>query len=430
MEEWTTLKGKDRIRNAVPSKLMITSFGPAQSAPEVEPVQEKPSLENATAFVPSHDDGEPCPDNPKLSNASVPPSVLPEICEGWAPPPTALHGPKFRALSNQEKSDLRKLHVNLGHPDPNVLAEHLKAQQAAPHVIAAAREFVCVRTQLRHPGFVVAGPKLHDPKDFNDLVGIDGFYWSGSKGFSVHVFHCIDEASLFHLGRRCETRNADQVVNSWSNFWTSWAGDPVQVYTDPAGEFISDQWKTLMQSKSIQPLITSEAWQRGRVERHGQIIKRMLTRCDLERPIESLQDFDQTLLACFQAKNSLMRQKGFSPEQIVLGKSRKIPASLTSDESAVSHELALENNPESESFRRLLDIRTTAKKAFLMTDNDQSIRRALLRRSCPIRGPYVPGQLVMYWLKRRINRQESGRWYGPAKSSLARKQFGNLGFSR
>ena len=30
--------------------------------------------------------------------------------------------------------------------------------------------------------------------------------------------------------------------------------------------------------------------------------------------------------------------------------------------------------------------------------NDQAIRRALLRRSCPVRGPFEPGQLVMYWL--------------------------------
>jgi hypothetical protein len=178
-----------------------------------------------------------------------------------------------------------------------------------------------------------------------------------------------------------------------------------------------------MTSKSIQLLIATEAWQRGRVERHGQIIKRMLTRCDLENPIENLQDFDRTLLACFQAKNSLMRQKGFSPEQIVLGKARKIPASLSSDENAVAHDLALGDDPESESFRKTLEVRTLAKKAFLMTDNDQAIRRALLRRSCPVRGPFEPGQLVMYWVKRhKASRQEAGRWHGPAKVVVQESQ--------
>ena len=138
-----------------------------------------------------------------------------------------------RELTSQEKTDLRKLHQNLGHPDPNVLAEHLKARQAAPHVMAAAREFVC-DTGAESVGRKHQRPaKLHDARDFNGLVGLDGFYWSGTRRFRVHAFHCIDEASLFHLGRRCETRNPDQVIESWTNFWAPWAGDPVQIYTAP-----------------------------------------------------------------------------------------------------------------------------------------------------------------------------------------------------
>ena len=45
-----------------------------------------------------------------------------QICEGWAPPSIALHGPKFRIRNDSEKSDLVKLHKNLGHPDPEHFA--------------------------------------------------------------------------------------------------------------------------------------------------------------------------------------------------------------------------------------------------------------------------------------------------------------------
>eukprot|EP00435_Cladocopium_sp_Y103_P040825 s2199_g11.t1 len=303
-ENWYTLKRSQRIRNAMPSKLMITCFGTSQdnSAPVSRPAEPE------RAVAPDANVGAPCPVK------SAPPAVAPvpsvsqqQVCEGWAPPPIALHGPKFRELSNAEKADLRRLHVNLGHPDPAVLAEHLKAQNAAPHVIAAAKEFVCDA--------------------------------------------CVESV--------------------------------------------------------------------GRVERHGQIIKRMLTRFDQERPIESLQDFDRTLLACFQAKNSLMRHQGYSPEQIVLGKSKRLPASLSSDENAIAHAAAAGEEPESEVFRRTLETRTIARKSFLLTDNDNAMRRALLRRSCPIRGPYQVGQLVMYWIKNhRASRHEAGRWYGPAKVIL------------
>ena len=149
----------------------------------------------------------------------------------------------------------------------------------------------------------------------------------------------------------------------------------------------------------------------------------MLSRFDLERPIENEQEFGRILLSCFQAKNSLTRQNGFSPEQSVLGKAMRLPGSLVSDDSALSHTLGLGDEPESESFRRSLEIRTIARKEILMTDNDNAIRRALLRRSCPTRGPFEPGQLVMYWLKRhRASRQEVGRWHGPAKVVLQESQ--------
>ena len=112
----------------------------------------------------------------------------------------------------------------------------------------------------------------------------------------------------------------------------------------------------------------------------------------------------------------MMRSQGFSPEQIVLGKSTKVPASLMSDESTSAHNLAVGDDLESERFRKQLEIRNLARKAFLVSDNSQAIRRALLRRSCPARGPFEVGQFVMYWRRKpKANRREGGRWHGPAK---------------
>ena len=414
-EEWTKLKRSQRIRSAVPSKLMISCFGRScETVPEPEP--------NAVAPRKPDDEAHQLPQSSEIPNSgpaetdSMPARIEMSKCEGWAPPPIAIHGPKYRQLTNHEKQDLRKLHVNLGHPAPKTLSEHLKNQGAAPHIVEAARDFVC-DTCVESTGPRAHRPaKLHSPKDFNDLLGIDGFYWAGIRGFQVHVYHCIDEASLFHLGCRCETRNTDEVITAWSNLWTTWAGNPNKIYTDPAGEFISNQWKDTLMSRSIEPVITTEAWHRGRVERHGQILKRMISRFDLEKPIESVEEFDQVLRACCQAKNALVRHEGYSPEQIVLGKSAKIPSSLTSDENMTSHAMADGEGPESDAFRNALEIRTIAKKAFHLSDNDQAIRRALLRKSCPNPSPYQPGQMVMFWTKKaNPGRRETGRWYGPAK---------------
>jgi hypothetical protein len=142
-EDWFTLRRSQRIRNAVPSKLMITSFGYLKDASGSMESLSANKPESEEIHVPAEKVGEPCPDNPAqpVCRAFREPSK--QICEGWAPPPIDIHGPKFRDLSNQEKTALKKLHQNLGHPNPNVLAEHLKAQHAAPHVVEAAREFVC-----------------------------------------------------------------------------------------------------------------------------------------------------------------------------------------------------------------------------------------------------------------------------------------------
>ena len=139
-----------------------------------------------------------------------------------------------------------------------------------------------------------------------------------------------------------------------------------------------------------------QAWQKGRVEQHGQIIKNMLHRYDQEKIIEGPTELDQVLRACFQAKNALSRHQGFSPEQIVLGKSTRLPASLSSDENASAHCLADGSDLECERFQRNLEARSQARKMFLLADNDASIRRAILRKSNPHPGIFVVGQSVMY----------------------------------
>ena len=228
--------------------------------------------------------------------------------------------------------------------------------------------------------------------------------------------HALDEASVYHTGRRAMTRHAEHALKLVSDFWFAGAGTPKKTYIDPAGEFRSDELLEHMQSHNIQMFVTSAPWQRGRLERHGDILKHMLQRLDTENPITNSESFDPILIQCFQAKNALVRHQGYSPEQIVLGKAITTPGSVSSDESLGSHALAEGIDLEAEKHRQRLEIRCKARQAFLEADNAQSIRRALLRRSNPARGPYQPGAWVLYWLQRKSpNRLGAGRWHGPAR---------------
>ena len=408
IRNWHMLTRAQRVAKTIPSRLTLTIFGNLKGdANPDEPVP--PHVENS--MIPSDINSRvPAVD----SFAKVPDPKT--VCEGWAPPPTPLHGPCFRALTSDEKQQLVKLHKNLGHPDPMVLSAHLRAQGAAEHIIRATQDFVCdacVETQKPHHQ---RPAKLHPPREFNDVLGIDGFFWKGKGNFQCYVLHVYDEASGFHLAKRLDGRNLDHAIPAFQNLWLTWAGTPQHLYLDPAGEFRADRWLDYLQTLNTSVFVSADAWQRGRIERHGSILKDMLHRLDTDQRIESIGQFDEILSLCCQAKNALSKNHGYSPEQFVLGKATSLPGSLTSDESTVAHSLALGSDLESERFRALLERRTKARQAFILSDNAEAIRRATLRQSRPIRGPFQPGQLVLYWTKRSIpNRSDVGRWHGPAR---------------
>ena len=94
-----------------------------------------------------------------------------------------------------------------------------------------------------------------------------------------------------------------------------------------------------MQSLDIHTKLTATDahWQLGRAEIHGAIVKRMLDRMDLESPIRNMDGFEAALTQAFNAKNDLSRVNGYSPEQAVLGISKRLPASIVSSQEQYDH---------------------------------------------------------------------------------------------
>ena len=95
------------------------------------------------------------------------------------------------------------------------------------------------------------------------------------------------------------------------------------------------------------------------------------------------------------AKNSLSRVKGYTPELLVLGKNRRLPGSVMDDSEVGSNITASET--ESGHFQEQLAIREAARIAFVKADNCQNLRRALRGRSRPNRVTFEVNQWVMYW---------------------------------
>eukprot|EP00435_Cladocopium_sp_Y103_P066190 s232_g28.t1 len=179
---------------------------------------------------------------------------------------------------------------------------------------------------------------------------------------------------------------------------------------------MSQEWKDFLQEHGIQPIVSATPWQRGRIERHGGTVEEMLDRIDHEHPIEDLQQFDEALRQCFHAKNSMSVISGYSPEQAVLGKASRLPASIVSDEDMSAHLMSQSSDLASDKFRKQLELRASARAAFSKADNSDALRRALSHQSRGVNHHWSCGQLCMYWDRRKSpNMLEKGRWCGPAQ---------------
>ena len=138
---------------------------------------------------------------------------------------------------------------------------------------------------------------------------MDGFEWKNKQGTKFYVLHLIDESTHFHLGKRAH-RSAEGTEKCMFDTWLQWAGPPNELCFDEAGEFMSQKWKDIIQKEGVTPITSAAPWQRGRIERHGGVIKEMLSRIENEHGI-----VNHALYQCFQAKNSMMVSNGYSPEQ-------------------------------------------------------------------------------------------------------------------
>ena len=409
IEDWSKLPRYKQIRAGKPARIALTIFGVGAASHEVGPAQEdmRPPSSSPENRVPVSVEGE----RPCQSEQSAEPSEA-TTKVAWGPPPVANHGPGVLRLNPKEKADIRQLHHNLGHPDPQKFARYLKQGGACEEVIRGAQDYQCDACVESQRGFKLARPaSIHDNIPFNQKVGIDLVSWKNGRGKEFRFVHFLDEGTLFHVGAEC-LQGTEEVIALFEQCWVTWAGNPIEVYVDPGSEFTSEQWAIRMQESGTRVNMSAAdaRWQLGRTEIHGSTVKKMLTKMDAQAPIDSSVEFQRALRQAFQAKNSL------SPQQAVLGVAARLPGSITSDTEAASHALADSETPEGQRFLESLKIREQARTAFIQVDNSASFRRALLRRTRTERLDWEPGDYVLCWRRRGGNlRREHGRWHGPGK---------------
>ena len=102
---------------------------------------------------------------------------------------------------------------------------------------------------------------------------------------------------------------------------------------------------------------------------------------------------------------------------------------MADEQKQLAHALLDADTPDGLRFREDLARRERARRAFLSADNDQAIRRALLRRPRIAINHFQKGDWVLYWRKHKGNMKgDRGRWYGPGQIVVCEKSKRSCGY--
>eukprot|EP00438_Fugacium_kawagutii_P026412 Skav210812 [mRNA] locus=scaffold2924:156234:161009:- [translate_table: standard] len=414
-ERWDGLAQRQIVRPSHKCRIRVTVFG-SEIATSSQSVPVTAPSTAPVVSMPAAPDTEMSPETPQVpvAESDVPATIPPSEVRSQD------QGARFKALPTWEQSMILRMHKNLGHPSNDLLAQALQTAKYRPEIVQAAAELKCAicsqHSQPKHQRPATLKPNI----EFNTKIYIDKVSWTNKQGKILHFYHMLDAGSNYHVAIASPSGTTPDVIRILQQHWISWAGPPQEVVVDSASELNSEEFANFLQRFNIKGhTIPPEAhWQNGKAERHGGFLQQMLQRIESEHPIDTYDQLQESLNQSTHAKNALSIRHGYAPEVIVFGKHSRIPGSVLSDESLPSHTQAIQEEEEHRhdpaSFRRMLSIRESARKAFHEADNSDSLRRAMLRRSCPSRGQFSRNQWVMIW-KSTIGHQQ---WIGPHRVVL------------
>lgn len=321
---------------------------------------------------------------------------------------------KWLKISREQRVAIRRIHQMMGHCSNQALVRMLRLSLAEKEVIEAAQHFRCqsrdeVKSDER-PRTVRPANPCHQMK-FNDELAADVLEVVDVKGARHSILSLVDMATHYHVAIRVAaggTPPSKVCAEEINASWLSWAGAP-RVFKCDQGVHNRGRVAALLTAQGTELRRTGARapHQLGTAERHGGMLKEMMKRA-IDRQLFGATAISALCSECARAKNVLV----FSRAQWVLGHTPEDLTSLSSQDPenhlGVHQGLvdAEEKTPQEQFMLQLL-MRQTAKEMFAQVDSSQRIRKALLRKAVPIRGPYRTGDLVCF--------SKQGKWFGPAR---------------
>ena len=174
-----------------------------------------------------------------------------------------------------------------------------------------------------------------------------------------------------------------------------WAGPPLRATTDLEGGFQGrDFWIDVGNAGTALSSIAGTAhWQAGKVDRHNQTIKDVLHKTIRHTQVKGRDDMRKMAREVAWAKNSLVREHGWSPVALVFGREPRVFGELHSEGNPTSYHPSV-GDPGSVAVR--MRFRYHAKLEFVKSQARQMLLRTAHNRTRRLPIPKI-GQLVFFW---------------------------------
>ena len=298
------------------------------------------------------------------------------------------------------------MHNNSGHPSDRDLLRILKNAGASNKAISLAADFekqctVCMQRKRPTPCLPVS-PSQH--LDFNHRIGLDVKLLPGwQTNQRVKCLNIVDYASNYQVMLPFyEVETAGVLRTLLREGWLRWAGPPVEVVMDPATTNMAESMISPLEQSGVRVLsIAAEAHnQLGKVEKHGHLFEVILGKVLEQVQPQSREEYEACVLQTTNSKNELISVKGLSPNQLVFGRNPRVPEDLLQDWPCP---VAASSPLHDDAHARAREIRSAARLALVMSQDDKSLRTALNARPRTER-EFLAGDFVCYWRTQKYQR--------------------------
>ena len=315
------------------------------------------------------------------------------------------------------KWKVRALHQRLGHPTKATLRRMLVLSGAPKEVIHEAENYncpICLETAMR--GRYLKQKAEIRPVSFGKELHCDLKYIHDHSNKLFVALSVVDAATSYHMAVLLRSRAAAHVARKFHRHWCSLYGCPEDVILDQGGEF-DGAFVAWLEAHGIHSKLSGarSAWQHGFAERHGAVLGTMCTSLIWQYQARGATQVKDCLCAAVQAKNMTLTRKGYTPYQMVFGRSPLFPDLLEEDTAgnmALRDSLTMEGEVS-----RAAEMRAAARAVLLRQDVQQKLKRALTRIPRGEDREYDPGEKVFFYVptpKTARFRRGGGFWRGPA----------------